>query len=248
MDIAAQDYLRMVAHDIKNPLTCIMGYAQLMSERPENAVANKVAIARILSCARWANAIVGDLVDASAIERGSLSVDKSLIDLCRVTRDCVQAHEVLFSQKGVALELRLPPHQVQLMGDAVRLAQAVNNLLANALKHVPKGGRVAVIVHDQSGQAVVEVKDDGIGIAAEHLERIFEQHYQVVTDGRGNLGLGLYIARALISAHGGRLSAASGGLGKGASFFATLPKFNPERSYQAYRAARAEETPVPRVR
>jgi signal transduction histidine kinase len=171
--------------------------------------------------------LADDLAQVSAAEEGRLDVQLEACDPERLAGDAVRAARDGFERKGVWLRL-LPPAATGLVVDAdpERIGQVLANLLSNALRHTPAGGHVAVEVRGDAEGVVFQVSDDGDGIAAEHLPRIFERFYRVDTArdrAHGGTGVGLAISRAIARAHGGQLDAASAGPGHGSAFELRLP-------------------------
>lgn len=245
-ETADSDILKVVAHDLRNPLTCIESYAELLLADNVSGADRRKILSRILSCTRWASHIVNDLTDSEAVEQGKLTLSSQLLSLEAVVAEAVEDFRVLCEARGVALALKIEARGSQGMADGMRVRQVLSNLLVNALKHSASGGRIAVVMAETDAEVVVTVEDDGEGIDPNHLSRIFEKFYQAGKDGRGSLGLGLFISRSIVELHGGRIWAASDGLGRGAAFSFTLPKYLPDVAYDRYRAFRAQPTPPPR--
>lgn len=241
------DILTLVAHDLKNPLTCIEGYASLLLEDGLTKENREKALRRILSCCRWAGAIVSDLMDAKAIEQGGFTLSKSLVSLEEVVRTAVEDLQVVCQRKAVVVHVQIAPGAGRVLADPVRIRQVVNNLLANALKHVSFAGRISASLSESAaGELVVSIADNGTGIDPAHQSKIFEKFYQASYESRGNLGLGLFISKVIVELHGGRIWVYSEGLGHGATFHFSLPQYQPERAYDGFKAWRSQDTPPPR--
>lgn len=216
--------LAVVAHDLKNPLACIQSYVELMLERDMDAAQRAECLARVLASSRAACALVRDLCDADALERGQLSLRREWFSLLDLLKEAVASFEAVARARGAALTLRLATASTLVHADRGRVFQAVSNLIANALKHVPSGaGRVALVARQCGRELVIEVADNGIGIAPDKLPRLFGKFYRAEPERYEGLGLGLFIARKIAEASGGSLRAASEGLGLGASFSLSLP-------------------------
>lgn len=244
---AQEELVSMVAHDLRNPIACIEGYTGLLMAKDMPQADRLKLLARILSCSRFMEQIIEDLLDTAAAGRGEFTVKKTQVLMPELLQRAVDSMEHAASSRKVILSLSGSATNT-VEGDAARLQQVVQNLVSNAIKHVPQGtGRVEVTLHDRESELVVEVSDNGVGIEAAHLEKIFEKFYSADQDrGRGSLGLGLFIARQIVELHGGRLWVLSAGAGRGASFFFSLPKFQPEAAFQRYKQLRRSATPPPR--
>ena len=215
-----QQFLASVSHELRNPLSSIRGYAQLMRRR--EAYSERAVDAIVAQTDQLAR-LVDDLLDVSRLEAGRLELRPSLVDLvARVRASAEQAqatterHTICFQAPDGALEGRWDPD---------RLDQVFRNLLGNAIKYSPDGGEIRVHVERSDGEASVTITDYGLGIAAEQQPRLFDPFYRA--DGRAGglpgLGLGLYITRELVEAHGGRIEASSDGDGQGSTFVVRLP-------------------------
>ncbi|RTK97079.1 MAG: two-component sensor histidine kinase, partial [Lysobacterales bacterium] len=159
-------------------------------------------------------------------EESSASMACSFVDVPRLAHHCAAAAQERFDSKNVTLAVRVAEGLPPLWADEQRLAQVVGNLVDNALRHTPAGGRVEVSWEREGAELALRVADNGAGIAAEHLPRLFERFYRADTARdreHGGAGIGLAITRALVEAHGGTISVASAGPGTGAIFTVTLP-------------------------
>jgi CheY-like chemotaxis protein len=170
--------------------------------------------------------LVDDLMDVSRISRGKLELQKERVALVAVVNSAVESSSPLIEQMGHQLTVTLPKLALMVDGDMTRLAQVVLNLLNNAAKYSDRGGHIQLTVEREGGNAVVKVKDTGIGIAADQLPRVFEMFTQVdqsLERSQGGLGIGLTLVRRLVELHGGEIEARSEGLGKGSEFVVRLP-------------------------
>lgn len=238
----AQQILEMVAHDLRHPLQCIDGYASLLAEGNPARLAHCLAGINVSS--RRALALVEDLTDAAALERDVLELRRAVVSLRGLILQAAAALEGRCRSRGIALTVEAPDDRILLVADPERLARVVDNVLANAIKHVEgPGGKISVTVRATGAAVWVEVADSGGGIAPENLERIFEKFFQGDQPERGSVGLGLYIARSVVEAHGGWIRASSQGLGRGATFTLCLP-----RLAQRHGAAPEAQRPVQRPR
>ncbi|MEP7245667.1 MAG: HAMP domain-containing sensor histidine kinase [Gammaproteobacteria bacterium] len=172
--------------------------------------------------------LVDDLLDAYRIRTGKLRLERDRIDLCHTVALAVQAAGFVMQQRTHRVTLSLPECELWLTADPLRLEQVFVNLLTNAAKYTAAGGDVSVSVQRQGGEAIVRILDTGIGIAADVLPHVFDLFLQVESSSRNQgLGLGLSLVRSLVESHGGCVTAASAGLGRGSEFTVRLPLLTP---------------------
>jgi signal transduction histidine kinase len=226
-DRIKDEFLATVSHDLRSPLSAIQGWAQHL-RRPRDPQSTSRAVEAILRAAATQRRLIDDLLDASALAAGVLRVALGEQDLVPLVEDVVAGSEAVAAERGIVLEARLPLAPLLARADAVRVRQVVSNLVDNALKATPEGGRVEVRLWREGEEAVLEVRDSGQGISAARLGHLFDRFYRVpgaeAAPGLGrHLGLGLTIVRALVELHGGSVSAASEGEGRGATFTVRLP-------------------------
>jgi CheY-like chemotaxis protein len=170
--------------------------------------------------------LVDDLLDVSRVSRGKIELKREAIDLRTALSNAVETAKPAIDQNAQALVIDVDGSAITVDGDLTRLSQVFANLLNNAAKYTERGGRIEVSARVVDGIAVVRVKDDGIGIPAAMLERVFDIFTQVdrsLEKARGGLGIGLSIARRLVEMHGGTIAAESAGVGKGSEFVVRLP-------------------------
>jgi two-component system CheB/CheR fusion protein len=168
--------------------------------------------------------LVDDLLDVTRISSGKIRLQRTRLEVVDVVRQTVEDHRSLLEGRAVAVEL--PERGLWVIGDRTRLAQAIGNLLQNASKFTPKGGKISVSLARADGRAVVEVADTGLGIEPDMLPRLFEPFAQAehtLARTRGGLGLGLALVKGLVEQHGGTVTGTSEGPGRGARFTLTLP-------------------------
>jgi two-component system CheB/CheR fusion protein len=223
------EFFAVLSHELKNPLNLIHVKAELLTRVPEarDIVSVQEAADAIRRSVVSQAKIIDDLLDLSRIRTGKLMLDIGPVDLELVARSVVEASSADALAKGVALSLAGPDTPVMVEADAVRVEQMLWNLMRNALKFTPEGGEVKVILSRKNGFAGIEVVDTGRGIAADFLPKIFDMFSQADGGGRrdsGGLGIGLSLVKQLIEMHGGRIEAASAGLGHGARFCLWLPE------------------------
>jgi signal transduction histidine kinase len=220
--MSQKDLLANVSHDLKTPLTSIQGYAQAIID---GAAPDPRRAARIIydESARLNRMVVG-LTDLARLQAGQLVMSHQPIDLGQLAGAIAQRLEVVAAEKQIALRIDTPS-MPPIMGDGDRLAQVITNLISNAITYTPEQGTVHVSTQIRDGGVEMIVRDTGVGIPAEELPRIFERFYQVDKSRgpRRGTGLGLAIAQEIVQAHGGTISAASPGKGRGATFTVWLP-------------------------
>jgi CheY-like chemotaxis protein len=171
--------------------------------------------------------LVDDLLDVSRITQGSIRLRKEVVDLGAVVQRAVESTRALIESRAHRLSVQLPVEPVRLEADPTRLEQLISNLLNNAAKYTMPGGQIWVTALREGGEAVVRVRDTGIGVPPDVLDRVFDPFVQQ-TEGSlartdGGLGVGLTLVRSLVEMHGGRVEAASPGLGQGSEFVVRLP-------------------------
>lgn len=219
---AQQDFLANVSHDLKTPLTSIQGYSQAIID---GAAGDPVQAATIIydEAARL-NRLVIELTDLARLQSAQFSLSLRPVNLSQLVDAVGQRLAIIAREKGLMFEVSTAPAPA-VQGDGDRLAQVLTNLISNAVQYTPKGGRVAVRTEAREGGVVLTVADTGIGIAAEHLPRIFERFYQIDKSRgpRRGTGLGLAIVAEIVHAHGGTIHASSAGEGRGATFTVWLP-------------------------
>ncbi|MDQ4100070.1 MAG: PAS domain S-box protein [Chloroflexota bacterium] len=212
-----RDFIAMLGHDLRTPLTTIRATAQLAARRggyrPETIITIVDQVDRM-------RRMIDDLTEMVGLEAGEVHLRRSPVDLMHVARDVAAATRMQSEQQQVRIESQ----EATVVGewDRDRLVQVMQNLLGNAVKYAPDG-EVVIRIVDRSSEVHVSVIDSGAGIVPGHLPHLFERFYRADVTGAGGLGLGLYISRMLVEAHGGRIWAESAP-GKGATFTFTLPR------------------------
>jgi signal transduction histidine kinase len=216
------DLFAVLAHEMRAPLNAILTWTQVLRDNADLEMKHH-ALASIERSVKLQVRMIEDLLDASKISTGKLSVEMQLVDLATVVRNALDIVQPDASGKEIKIEF--VPERVHMRGDPARLQQVVGNLLSNALKFTPKGGTVKVDIAATAGRAEIRISDTGEGISAEVLPHIFERYRQgdSVVKGRDGLGLGLTIAGHLVELHGGTVEAESSGKGLGATFRVVLP-------------------------
>ena len=219
-------FLAMLAHELRNPLAPISNAVRALHVGGGDAETLRSASDMLRRQVGQMSRLVDDLLDLSRITRGRIELRRERIELAAVVQQAVEAVRALYQSKGQELTITLPSHPVHLEADPARLAQVVGNLLNNACKFTDEDGHVWLTVEHEGEQAVVRVRDNGIGIAAEHLPNLFEMFSQVDTSlarSRDGLGIGLTLVKTLVEMHDGTVDVRSDGLGRGAEFTVRLP-------------------------
>jgi CheY-like chemotaxis protein/anti-sigma regulatory factor (Ser/Thr protein kinase) len=214
----------MLGHELRNPLAPILTALQLLKlrgidagERERNVIERQV---------KHLVNLVDDLLDVSRITRGKIQLQRTPVEIADAVAKAIETASPLLEQQRHTLVVDVPRHGLSVNADLDRLAQVISNLLTNSAKYTEPGGRIAVTGRREDEAVVLEVTDNGIGIAADMLPRIFDsfvQDRQALDRARGGLGLGLTIVKSLVSLHDGSVTAKSGGRGHGASFTVRLP-------------------------
>ncbi|WP_260498765.1 ATP-binding protein [Aquabacterium sp. J223] len=220
------EFLATVSHELRTPLTAILGWTKLLASGRLSAEMVDRAITTIDRNARAQAQIVEDILDISRIVSGKLRLNVQLFTPAASVEAAVEAVRPAAMAKDIRLSLLIDPQAGPVSGDPERMQQIVWNLVANAVKFTPKGGRVQVAVERVNSHIEISVRDNGAGIEPQFLPRVFERFMQVdasSTRSHGGLGLGLAIVRQLVEMHGGSVEAHSDGLGKGALFTVSLP-------------------------
>jgi signal transduction histidine kinase len=220
------EFLAMLGHELRCPLASIRNGIQLLSHHGECAPELQRARTMIERQLGRLTQLVDDLLDVSRIAHGGLHLRRERLDLRDVVSNAIETLESDINQRNHRLSIVLPDTPVWLQqADAGRLEQVFVNLLANASKYTDENGELSVCLHVQDGEAVVRVRDTGIGIAPEALPNVFDlfnRANESAARARSGLGVGLALARALVESHGGSLSGASAGLGQGSEFTVRL--------------------------
>jgi signal transduction histidine kinase len=219
---AREDVLGVVAHDLRNPLNLVSMTTQLLTEpdltperRKSTLAINARAVARM-------NRLIGDLLDVVRMEAGHLSLDIGSCDVARVLVETMEAFQQRAAELGISLVLSSEPPNVIVQADEERVLQLIDNLVGNALKFTPSGGRVSISGFIDANELRVSVADTGPGIPEEQRARLFDRFWQARGTDRRGLGLGLPIAKGIAEAHGGRLWVEST-MGSGSTFHFAMP-------------------------
>jgi PAS domain S-box-containing protein len=220
------EFLATLSHELRTPLNAILGWSQILSRRPVDEEDARQGLEAIERNARAQTQMIEDLLDMSRIISGKVRLDVQRLVIGDVVSAAVQSVRPSAEVKGVHLFKVVDPYAGPVAGDSSRLQQVVWNLLTNAIKFTPRGGRVQVVLERINSHVQLSVSDTGEGISPEFLPHVFERFRQAdssTTRRHGGLGLGLNIVKQLVELHGGTVHAKSTGKGQGATFSLTLP-------------------------
>jgi PAS domain S-box-containing protein len=228
-DQRKNEFLATLAHELRNPLAPIRSGIKVikMALRKEAPERIEEVCGIIETQTEQLVTLIDDLLEISRITRGKLELRRTEVELSDIVARAVDTSAPLIERMRHTLLIRPSPHAIHLQADRHRLCQVVSNLLNNAAKYTPEGGRIVLSTKLEGDQAVISVSDNGIGLAAEDCERIFEMFTQLGRSLRpgsyDGLGIGLSLARQLVEKHGGHISVSSPGIDQGSTFSVTLP-------------------------
>jgi signal transduction histidine kinase len=221
------EFLAMLAHELRNPLSPILNALQILRMAGANGTAAEKARSIVERQVRHMTRLIDDLLDLSRITRGKIQLKKEPVELGQVLARAVESTRPLIESQAHRLEVAPPPGPLTLEADPTRLEQVLANLLNNAAKYTEPGGRIELTAAREGDEVVVRVKDTGVGIPPEMLERIFDMFMQVdrslSSTAQWGLGIGLTLVRRLVEMHGGSVRALSAGPGQGSEFVVRLP-------------------------
>jgi PAS domain S-box-containing protein len=237
-DRRKDEFLATLAHELRNPLAPIVNSLQILKiprlDAPTAQQTRGIMERQVQQLVR----LVDDLLDVSRVVRGKVELRRQPLELATAVARAVETVQPLVELKRHRLDLLLPEESMLVDGDPVRLAQVIGNLLTNSAKYTEPGGHIVLAATREGGEAILRIRDDGIGIAPDMLRQVFDLFVQADQDAsrsQGGLGIGLTLAKNLVELHGGRIDAFSAGLGQGSEFIIRLPVL-PE-SYDAPAAA-----------
>src|SRR5579883_2100153 len=231
-DRRKDEFLATLAHELRNPLAPIGNSLQILKMPRVDAATVQQTRAMMERQVQHLVRLVDDLLDVSRVMRGKIELRREPVELATVVARAVETAQSLIEVQGHRLEISVSNESLLLDADSVRLAQVVGNLLTNAAKYTEANGRIWLTAERVGGEAVLKVRDSGIGIAPDMLPHVFELFVQVdhaATRSQGGLGIGLTLVKNLVEMHGGRVEAHSDGLGKGCEFVVRLPLLVRER-------------------
>jgi signal transduction histidine kinase/CheY-like chemotaxis protein len=213
------DVLAIVSHDLRTPLGTVLLQAESLGEQPQT---RKVGEAIVRSAQRM-NRLIGDLLDASAVNAGQLALDCKVHSVSDVICEAIEMYRSQAEARKLKLEERLPSEPVYINGDRDRLVQVLSNLVGNAVKFTPHGGHVTVAVTRAAQGVRILVRDTGRGIPPDHVPYLFDRFWRAQAHRNGGAGLGLFIARGIVAAHGSKLEVETK-VGEGSCFSFVLPE------------------------
>jgi CheY-like chemotaxis protein len=224
-DRRKDEFLATLAHELRNPLAPIVSGLELLRLQPEDSATAGKVLPTLERQTSHLVRLVDDLLEVSRITRGKIELRRRRVDLASVIAGAVETSRPLLDRAGHRLEVELPPEPLHLDADPVRLGQVFANLLNNAARYTPEGGDVRLRVEGGAGEAVVTIRDSGVGFEPERGDSLFELFAQGgdAPAGRSGLGIGLTLVRSLVELHGGSVTAASEGPGRGSVFTVRLP-------------------------
>lgn len=225
-DRRKDEFLATLAHELRNPLAPLRNGLQVMKLANNNAAAIEQVSAMMDRQLSQMVRLLDDLLDVSRISRGKIELKKERVEVAKVVQQAVENSRSLIDQASHELLVDVPPDPIYIDVDIIRLAQVFTNLLNNAAKYTKRGGRIWLTVQREGSDAVVIVKDNGVGIAIDMLPRVFELFTQVdgsLEKSHGGLGIGLSLVKGLVEMHGGSVEARSDGPGAGCEFVVRMP-------------------------
>ncbi len=223
---AKDEFLATLAHELRNPLAPIRTGLEILKKDRGNGPASQGARETMERQLMHMVRLIDDLLDISRINSGKIRLETGRISLRAAMDTAVEISRPAIEARGHQLIINLPAQDIELMADSTRLAQALGNLLNNAAKYTPTGGRIRLSARQEDATAVLEISDNGVGIPADMLQNVFSLFTQVgrtLDRSQGGLGIGLYLVRSLIELHGGTVTAASAGAGQGSTFTVRVP-------------------------
>ena len=245
------EFLATLAHELRNPLAPVRNGLEIMKLAAGDPAAMANVRAMMERQVSHMVHLINDLLDIARVSSGKLVLKKEVAALGTLVASAVETSQPLLDAAGHTLTVRLPQAAAIVEVDVVRISQVLSNLLSNAAKYTPPGGHIAITARVSGQQLLVEVADDGIGIAAESIESVFDMFTQVgrsIASAKGGLGIGLSLVRRLVELHGGAVSAASAGIGQGSTFTVCLPLAaidNAPAQPEPSRATELEPAPAP---
>ncbi len=246
-DHRKDEFLAILAHELRNPLAPISNALQTLESAEADPELTRQAHEIMMRQVRQMVRLIDDLLDVSRIANGTIELNLESVNLATIVADAVETIGPLIDAAGQKLTVSLPPELLWLKADAARLTQVLGNLLNNAAKYTKENGHIWLTAKRDGNEALIEVRDTGIGIPAHMLERIFDMFSQVDTSlerSQGGLGIGLMLVKNMISMHGGTITAVSAGPGQGSKFIVRLPLAS-ERGQDRKASSQDNARPLP---
>ena len=218
-------FIALLAHELRNPLAPIRHAVEIIRRVGQDNQVVATTTAMMQRQVAQMVRLIDDLMDVSRLAQDKLSLRRVPVDLASIIHHAVEMSEPLLESAGLSLSVRLPEAPIYVAADAARLAQVLGNLLSNAAKFTPKSGAVTVALERDESDALIRVRDTGVGIEKEKLAEVFELFMQadIPLESRGGLGIGLTLAKSLVERHDGQITVHSDGLGEGTTFVIRLP-------------------------
>ena len=225
LDDLKNDFIAIASHELRTPLAVILGYASFLKNNPDAQVNEHAS--KVMNSALQLRRVIEDMTNLRYLKQGAAEIKRETIMVSKLLDDVLAEMRTLGETKGHTLVVARPPGNLKLYVDPIRVSMALTNILNNAIRFTQGGGHITIEVGEYDpATALISVTDTGIGLESEHLDRIFDEFYQVedyMTRRHGGMGIGLSIARALIEANGGHIWVSSPGLGQGTTVTSTLP-------------------------
>ncbi|MBD8566213.1 response regulator [Oxalobacteraceae sp. CFBP 13730] len=228
-DRRKDEFLAMLAHELRNPLAPIMAAAEVLRVAKSDEARVKQTSEIISRQGRHMTSLIDDLLDVSRVTRGLIRLDTIDLDTKRIVSEAVEQVRPLIEIRRHHITVHTSPESAHVRGDSKRLVQVVANLLNNAAKYTPDGGAINLKLAVRNESVLITVEDNGIGMASDYLSKVFDMFSQAqrTTDRlQGGLGIGLSLAKRLVEKHGGSVKAESAGLGQGSRFTVSLPRIS----------------------
>jgi signal transduction histidine kinase len=240
-DVRKDEFLATLAHELRNPLAPLRHGLDILRRSPGSPDAADIRDMMDRQLVHLVR-LIDDLLDVSRVTQGKIELRKERIEVAAIVRSAVEISRPMIDAAGHSLTVDLPAEPLWIEGDLTRLAQVVGNLLNNAAKYTPEGGRIRLAVQGADDTAVISVSDNGIGIAADMQPKVFQLFTQVdnqLDRARGGLGIGLALVKRLVDMHHGTITLESAGAGKGSTFHVRIPKAAPPAPASQPETARA---------
>ena len=226
MDRMRSELLTMVSHDLHTPLTAIKGSLEVLLHETVGVELRRELLGIAQKNADRLFRMVSDILDLARIEAGRFQGRREQFDVLTALRGTIDRLQQMAQDRGISVTLTVPAGPLTVSADSLRMEQVFTNLLGNALKFTPRGGRIAIAAAERGAHILVTVADSGVGIPPEHLDRVFDRFYRVpmpASSAVEGTGLGLSICKAVVEEHGGRIWVESQ-VGRGSTFFVIIPK------------------------